>query len=398
MAKKLVIIVSHPIQYFVPLYQALAKLGGVECVVVYFSDSGAKTYFDEDFGQNIRWDVDLLSGYKYYFLKPGIDISQLNFWRKDAAELENVLTAEDPDVILLNGYGSRLNWRAWLWAIRNKRYLIYFSDSNVLLEKCWFKRLLKKLIVGLYFFYFDIFLAVSDRNVEYLKLYGAKESKIRFSPFSIDVDRFLQGSKKVEKIKKRKKYAINYNSFVLVYLGKLVSRKRPQDLLNATINLRKEGRNIQALFVGDGHLMQRLKASIENSVDKNAAVFTGFKNQQQIPELLALADAFVFPSVIEPYGLAATEAAACGLPLIMSSTIGCIGPRSIAQEGKNALVYPSGDVDKMMSHIRLLMDNSELLKQMRNASLTIVAKHDISYGADTINKTVLELCGSGGRL
>src|SRR5438105_1577854 len=65
----LAILTTHPIQYQVPLWQALAKEGSVPFEVWYLSDHGTRPSYDEQFGKTFAWDLDTLSGYPYRFLR-----------------------------------------------------------------------------------------------------------------------------------------------------------------------------------------------------------------------------------------------------------------------------------------------------------------------------------------
>ena len=61
-------ILTHPIQYQSPLISYLVKKG-IKISVLYRSNLSIKKYWDEGFGKKIKWDIDLLKGYKYDFLK-----------------------------------------------------------------------------------------------------------------------------------------------------------------------------------------------------------------------------------------------------------------------------------------------------------------------------------------
>lgn len=61
-------ILSHPTQYQSPFIKYLVKKG-VKISVLYRSDMSVKEHFDHGFGKKIKWDVDLLKGYQYNFLK-----------------------------------------------------------------------------------------------------------------------------------------------------------------------------------------------------------------------------------------------------------------------------------------------------------------------------------------
>jgi glycosyltransferase involved in cell wall biosynthesis len=87
--------------------------------------------------------------------------------------------------------------------------------------------------------------------------------------------------------------------------------------------------------------------------------------------------------------LVVTEAAACGLPIIASSAIGCIGPTDTVQENRNGLVYPCGDVSALQRSIERLMASPELCRQMTLASREIAATQDVSVAAQAIEEAVL---------
>jgi hypothetical protein len=65
--KKFAIFISHPIQYQIPLYQKLSKK--IDLIVYYYSKFGAEKYFDPQFKKEFKWDINLLQGYNYKFLK-----------------------------------------------------------------------------------------------------------------------------------------------------------------------------------------------------------------------------------------------------------------------------------------------------------------------------------------
>src|SRR5262245_66382637 len=75
----LAILVTHPIQYQVVLWKALQARGKVPFRVFYMSDLGLECRFDPGFGQNIAWDIDLLSGYDCEFINVGTLSSQESF-------------------------------------------------------------------------------------------------------------------------------------------------------------------------------------------------------------------------------------------------------------------------------------------------------------------------------
>src|SRR5215210_6114334 len=77
----LVILTTHPIQYQVPLWQALARDGRVPFEVWYLTDHGTRTTHDREFGQRFAWDIDTLTGYPHRFLKTAHGASPGSFWK-----------------------------------------------------------------------------------------------------------------------------------------------------------------------------------------------------------------------------------------------------------------------------------------------------------------------------
>ena len=73
--------------------------------------------------------------------------------------------------------------------------------------------------------------------------------------------------------------------------------------------------------------------------------------------LLAISDAFVFPTVYEPFGLVITEAMACGLPVVTSR---CAGAAELIEDGKEGLLLSDpNDPVVLAKHIAYLLESPE---------------------------------------
>src|SRR6185369_4826566 len=67
--KRLAIVASHVIQYQDPFFRLLAQEPDIDLTVIYCSNAGAVTYRDEDMKTTLRWDIDLLQGYRHVTLR-----------------------------------------------------------------------------------------------------------------------------------------------------------------------------------------------------------------------------------------------------------------------------------------------------------------------------------------
>lgn len=57
--KKIIFLLSHPIQYLSPLFQLMAKDNEIDLIVLYCSDENVKGHIDKGFGVKVKWDIAL---------------------------------------------------------------------------------------------------------------------------------------------------------------------------------------------------------------------------------------------------------------------------------------------------------------------------------------------------
>ncbi len=375
---KLAILVTHPIQYYAPVYRALTQRGVVDPIAIYLTDAGATAQMDPGFGRVVQWDVPLMDGYEYRVLKPGGTLASRGFWQRHSRKLTAALRDARPDWLLVYGYASRMNWFAAHWARRNGVKLVYTSDSNSRNPERMVP--LKKFVVRRFFSYVDTFLAPSERNVEYLLRYRAPRHKIRRFPFAIDVARFTPPSS----VEVSRRYDF-------IWSGKLIARKRAADFISAlTLLASQSTRMITACIIGDGPCSEALQAQAAQLPSHLRLDFLGFVNQKRMPEVLQAAQVSVLSSEHEPYGLAATEAAASGLALVVEESVGCVGATVVAQPDINTLTYRVGDVQALAAAMGRLLGDTALLRRMQEASLTIAQEHDVACAAQVIEQIVGE--------
>jgi glycosyltransferase involved in cell wall biosynthesis len=161
-----------------------------------------------------------------------------------------------------------------------------------------------------------------------------------FVPHFVDNDWFARMATQSDRQMTRSRWGAGPESFVVLFAGKFIPKKRPLDILPAMQKCGAPGREVIAVFVGSGDLEQPLR---EQSLKLGVpARFEGFKNQTEMPACYAAADVLVLPSDHgETWGLVVNEAMACGLPTIVSDAVGC-GPDLIV-EGVTGYTFPVTD-------------------------------------------------------
>ena len=109
-----------------------------------------------------------------------------------------------------------------------------------------------------------------------------------------------------------------------LFAGRLVAEKGIFDLLDAYQSLAPSVRDeVGLVFVGDGAARSAIQQSAA-AINGGSIQFTGFAQRESLPAYYALADALVFPTHTDPWGLVVNEAMACGLPVICSDVAGCV--------------------------------------------------------------------------
>ncbi len=112
-------------------------------------------------------------------------------------------------------------------------------------------------------------------------------------------------------------------SFTIAASGRIVGLKGYHHLINAVAQLKQNGLNLRLAIAGEGPELPALK-TLASSLGLNHTVqFLGKLNPQALAQLLQSATLYVQPSIgIEAFSISALEAAACGLPLVLSDQVG----------------------------------------------------------------------------
>jgi glycosyltransferase involved in cell wall biosynthesis len=84
----------------------------------------------------------------------------------------------------------------------------------------------------------------------------------------------------------------------------------------------------------------------------------------------ALAEALVFPTLSDTWGLVVNEAMACGLPIIASDVAGCAA--DLVHEGENGYVVPAANVDKLAEAMTALARDPQLTSRMGERSARLI--------------------------
>jgi L-malate glycosyltransferase len=126
------------------------------------------------------------------------------------------------------------------------------------------------------------------------------------------------------------------------------------------------------LFVGDGPERAEAESLSRELGICNDILFVG--KQEQMEDILAIADLFLLTSEYESFGLAALEAMAAGVPVV-STNAGGLG--EIMIEGKTGYMGAIGDIETMSKHAIYILEDDERLQKFKGAAADHAHTFDI---------------------
>ncbi|MFQ3576510.1 MAG: glycosyltransferase, partial [Cytophagales bacterium] len=145
---------------------------------------------------------------------------------------------------------------------------------------------------------------------------------------------------------------------IVLFLGRLTGQKGPGYFVEVAHRVIQQNPDVRFVMAGTG---DRLKNLIETGAYKELGTkfhFTGFLNREKVHQLLSMADVYVMPSVSEPFGLSALEAAQFGVPCVLSYQSG------VSEVLSGALKADFWDVGLMAKHINTLLENELVREQV----------------------------------
>jgi phosphatidylinositol alpha 1,6-mannosyltransferase len=242
------------------------------------------------------------------------------------------------------------------------RYANSHSLPHVISYHTHFDRYLEyyrmKGIVPLYWKYMrwfhqscDATFAPSEETISTLRSQGF--GRLRLWSRGIDCH-FYSPEKRSESVRER--YGITA-PYILLYVGRVAPEKDISTLSLAMQQLPESVRSqVHWLVVGDGPLLPELRSQAPDNV-----TFTGYKHGEELAQIYASADLFVFPSSTETFGNVVLEAMASGLPVIGANSGGV---KDLVQPGRTgALIEPRKHED-LIQEISNLVTGPETMTSM----------------------------------
>ena len=374
---KLAIVATHPVQYQVPWYRALAEQGGVE-LTVYFALLPTPEQQGVDFGVDFAWDVPLLEGYRWEALENTARHPSLRgFLASRTPGVGETLARAAPDAVIVGGWNSL----PLVQALRASRRLgvpcLVRAESSALRPRPPWVRAAHRVLLSR----FDACLAIGTANRQFYLRNGVPAERIFPAPYFVDDDRFAAQAARwlPERTSIRSGWGIASEEVCFLFAGKLVPKKRVLDFLAACAAARRSDPRVRALVVGTGEMDSAARGFAARH--ESGAEFAGFLNQTEISRAYVAADCLVLPSDFgETWGLVVNEGMVHGLPAIVSDRVGC-GP-DLVLEGVTGRIFPFGDVESLARILLATSADGSARAEMGRRARAHVAEYSAARAVD----------------
>lgn len=385
-------IVSHPIQYFAPLYRELAKRSEIDVTVFYYSDATLREFRDPDLGV-LKWDIDLVGGYNSQILPSAQRRPVTASSARPNMDVLAAILRGRFDVVWAHGYAFTNTWFAYaITKLTRKSFLLREEAGLQYPRKRWraaMKALpLQLLMRGSYGLYTGV------ENKAYMQHYGMAASRLFPAPYCVDNEVFQSQAQALlpQRDAVRREFGVTDSHPVVLFAGKLIAKKQPLAVLHAFQEIREDF-PCWLLMAGDGPLASQVDQFIRDQKISNV-IRTGTLPQRAISKAYAASDLFVlFSEGFETWGLVVNEAMNFRLPLIVSDKVGCAS--DLVTGRGTGMVVPSEDVGALAKQMKALISDPQRRAQMGKASRDVVDRYSISVCADGIVTACLAAGRSG---
>lgn len=369
---KVAFVISHPIQYYVPLIQGLAKNKNLVVKVFYTWGEGSVKKYDPAYNKVIEWDLPLLENYEFEFLKnvssnPGSH----HFNGIDNPSIINKIKEFSPDKIVVFSWSYKSHLKV-LRYFKGKIPIYFRGDSHLINNKFGVKSLMRKWFLTWVYKHIDFAISVGTNNRLYYKWLGLPDDRILFAPHAIDDSRFINPID--SDVDANYHLEIPKENIVFLYCGSFEARKNIPLIVEAKLKLKDKACSL--ILVGNGEDENKAKELAKS--DSNIH-FIDFVNQSELPKVYSKADVFVLASNVETWGLVINEAMASGLAIIASENVGS----AVDLVKGNGFIVKVNEANSIAEAMSKLIDNKKLLNDCKLKSKDIIKDWSMS---ELINK------------
>ncbi len=235
--------------------------------------------------------------------------------------IRQALDRDRPDAVAIVGYSRPESTAALGWARRSSRPTILMSESQEIDHpRVWWKEAVKRRRVRRC----SAALVGGERHRDYLVTLGMPRDRIALGYNAVDNAHYARHAEAARQSPDGRDGLPAAPYFLAV--NRFAPEKNLPTLIRAFARYRAaaSGDPWDLVLCGDGPDAAEVEDAIGRVGLGRAIHRPGFLQAGELSRWYGYASAFVHPSLSEPWGLVVNEAAACGLPLLVSDRAGCV--------------------------------------------------------------------------
>ncbi len=364
---RVTVVSPEPTPYRAPLLDRIARLPDVDLTAIY----AARTVASRQWSIEAEHDAVYLSGVDM----PGARA----LFRHDYPITPGILGAlgdAQPDVVVVSGWSTFASQAALAWCRLRRIPYVLLVESHDAGPKAGWRRVVKTTAVPPILRSAASVLVVGSLARESVLALGADPAGVRVFSNTIDVQAWVERADQLAARRSELRAALGLGEeIVVVSVARLAPEKGLDVLLRATA-----AAGVRPLVVGSGPERAHLESMAGD------AIFTGELPGDRVAEAYAAADIFALVSAHEPWGVVVNEAAASGLPLVLSDRVGAAA--DLLVDGENGALVPFGDSTTTAEALRLLAVDPALRERYGARSRELVS----AWGYEPSVEAFVEAC------
>lgn len=346
-AIRVAVVSPEPTPYRSPLFDRVASRPEVDLAVIYAGETVA----------NRTWSVE--PDHPTEFLRglrlPGVR-GVLRHDYPVTPGIGRALARGNPDVVVISGWSTFPSQAAIAWSRAHGIPYILLVESHDLGPRARWRRTVKNLVVPRVMRRAANVLVVGTAARESVVARGARPAAVRIFANTVDVDAWGERAARLRERRDvlRADAGLAPEDAVVLSVARLVPEKGLHTLIRAAA-ASGDGR-IRVAVAGSGPDSQQL-TGLAGKLGVTLALL-GDLSEEELAEAYVRADIFALLSMHETWGVVVNEAAASGLPLLLSDRVGAA--QDLVRGGMNGFVVPAEDVAAAAAALKRLADDREL--------------------------------------
>jgi glycosyltransferase involved in cell wall biosynthesis len=360
------VVSPEPTPYRAPLFDRVAAHEGIDLSVIYAAHSVAHR----------TWTVE--PKHSHHFLRgvalPGAE----RFLRHEYPLTPGIVGAlrhAHADVVVISGWSTFASQTAIAWCRLHGVPYVLLVESHDLEPRSAWRRTIKGAVVPRLLRGAASVLVVGSAARESVVARGA--TSVRFFANTIDVAAWTDRARQLEPRR-------GDDDILVLSVARLVPEKGLDDLVRAVAEAKDP--RLRLVVAGDG---PQRDALVELAAELAVRLtIVGHVTEGELARLYVDADVFALLSRHEPWGVAVNEAAASGLPLLLSDRVGAAA--DLLADGRNGFLVPADDVHQAAVALGRLAADPALRRELGTRSRELVREWGYESSVDNFVAAVRE--------